>query len=164
MKNNRAVLILVAVMALVCGSVGAEEIPTAEAPAATTSTPSATLNSQSLFTRYSPFRLFDPGRLSFHSSYSFSYFSSSAGSANMGVYTSSIGYQIADPLYMQLDLGIMHQPGALFSGDGRQLDPQIRPNLFLRYAPSQKFSLIVDVRTMPMGLYRPVGGWGYWSR
>jgi hypothetical protein len=153
-----------AAVALVCGGVGAEEVPTHVSTTPATAASAATLNTQSLFTRYSPFRLLDPSRLSFHNSYSFSYFSSSAGSANVGVYTSSIGYQIADPLYMQLDLGILHQPGALFSGDGRQLDPQVRPNLFLRYAPSSKFSLIVDVRTMPMGLYRPGGGWGYWSR
>ena len=153
-----------AVTVLALSGVRAEEAPATAPTTASTTAQTATLNTQSLFTRYSPFRLFDPSRLSFHNSYSLSYFSSSAGSANVGVYTSSIGYQIADPLYMQLDLGVVHQPGALFSGDGRQLDPQVRPNLFLRYAPSPKFSLIVDVRTMPMGLYRPVGGWGYWPR
>jgi hypothetical protein len=164
MKISKALLVTGVTASLAWSGVQAEEAPVPElsAPSIAASTP--TLNTQSLFTRYSPFRLFDPSRLQFHSSYSLSYFSGSAGSANVGVYTSSIGYQISNPLYMQLDLGIVHEPGALFSGDGRQLDPQVRPNLYLRYAPSPKFSLIVDVRTMPLGLYHPTGGWGYWPR
>jgi hypothetical protein len=120
----------------------------------------------SLYTQASPFRLFDSARLRFGQSYSLSYFSGGlAGSQSIGVYMSSIGYQIADPLYVQLDLGILHSPGALFGGDARNLNAQFRPNFMLRYSPSNKFNLIVDVRTLSPYSY---GGFGYrpdlWSR
>lgn len=116
--------------------------------------------STNLYTRYTPFQLLDLSKLSFRHSYSMSYVSSGGYSANRGVYTTSIGYRISDPLYVQLDLGLVHQPGALFGGDSRQLDAQVRPNFFLRYAPSRKFSLIVDVRTMPF--YQTGFGYGRW--
>jgi hypothetical protein len=114
----------------------------------------------SLYTAASPFRLFDPSRLQIGQSYSLSYFSGGpVGSQSVGVYTSSIGYRIADPLFVQLDLGVIHSPGALFGGEGRNLNAQIRPNFMLRYAPSNKFNLIVDVRTFPN--YAPGYGFGY---
>jgi hypothetical protein len=117
----------------------------------------------SLYAAASPFRLFDPTRLKIGQSYSLAYFSGGpAGSQSVGVYTSSIGYRIADPLYVQLDLGVVHSPGALFGGEGRNLDAQIRPNFLLSYAPSDKFSLVVDVRTFPS--YGAGYGYGYGPR
>jgi len=124
----------------------------AQTASGATATPSGQMESgqPSLYTQASPFRLFDPSRLQIAQSYSLSYFSGGpAGSRNVGVYMSSIGYRIADPLYVQLDLGVVHSPGALFGGDGRNLDAQILPNFLLSYAPSSKFNLIVDVRTLP---------------
>lgn len=120
---------------------------------------------KSLYAQASPFRLFDPARIRFGQSYSLSYLSGGGfGAQSIGVYMSSIGYQIAEPLYLQLDLGILHSPGALFGGDARNLNAQIRPNFMLRYAPSNKFNLIVDVRTISPYY----GGFGYrpdlWSR
>lgn len=130
-----------------------------DVPAKTETSPAATptTGATSLYTMNTPFRLFDPGRLSLHQSYSVSYFSGGGHSANLGVYTSSFGYRISDPLYVQLDLAVLHQPGALFSGDSRQLNASVRPNFFLRYAPSSKFNLMVDIRTAPMFNY----GYGY---
>lgn len=132
-------------------------------PPAVSATAEASANvpgSTNLFTQNTPFRLLDLSKLSFRHSYSVSYMSSSGYSASQGVYTTSIGYQISDPLYVQLDLGLLHQPGALFGGDSRQLDASVRPNFFLRYAPSNRFSFTVDVRTMP--LYRNGFGYGRW--
>jgi hypothetical protein len=133
------------------------------APAPATEAGSATFAQPSLYTAASPFRLFDPARLKIGQSYSLSYFSGGpGGSQSVGVYTSSIGYQLADPLYMQLDLGVVHSPGALFGGEGRSLDAQIRPNFFLRYTPSNKFNLLIDVRTFPS--YGGGYGFGYGPR
>ena len=162
MNASQRFLILVA--ASVFGfSVAAAQTP---APAELTET-GAEVSAASvpgLYTGYSPFRLFDPSRLSLYQSYSLSYFSGGFGSSTVGVYMNSIGYRISDPLYVQVDLGLVHSPGALFGGDARNLDARIRPNFHLRYAPSQKFNLIVDIRSAPTHY----GPWGYpssfWTR
>jgi hypothetical protein len=69
----------------------------------------------------------------------------------------SIGYQIARPLYVQLDLGVMHNPGALWGGNSAVSGAQIRPNFLMRYTPSPGFQLLIDVRTVPMYY----GGYGF---
>jgi hypothetical protein len=119
---------------------------------------------QGLYNAATPFRLFDPSRLSIRHSYQLSYFSGSGGSGNVGLFTSSIGYQLARSLYLQLDLGIMHQPSALLSGNSMSEGARILPNFSLRYTPSPKFFLVVDVRTMPGNYYGYGYGPGYWPR
>lgn len=148
MNNHRIISAFVALI-FVCSlasAVLAGDVP--QAPAQDQAS-KPEITAPSLYNAYTPFRLLDLSRLSFHQSYSLSYFSGGGYSANQGVYTTSIGYRIADPLYVQVDLGLVHQPSALFGGDTRQLDARVRPNFFLRYAPSNKFSLSIDVRTMP---------------
>jgi hypothetical protein len=103
----------------------------------------------SLYNAATPFRLLDPSRLTMNHSYSLSYFSGPAGGQSVGMYMNSIGYQIAKPLYIQFDLGIMHNPGALVGSGNATAGARILPNFMLRYNPSPKFNLIVDVRTMP---------------
>jgi hypothetical protein len=134
------------------------------APAAPETDFSTLAEGQGLYNAATPFRLFDPTRLSIHHSYQMSYFSGSMGSGNVGVFTSSFGYQLARSLYVQLDLGIMHQPSALFSGNSLSEGARILPNFSLRYTPSPKFNLIVDVRTMPGNYYGYGYGPGSWSR
>jgi hypothetical protein len=117
----------------------------------------------SLYDAATPFRLFDPSRLTMRHSYSVSYFSgSSSRSGSIGMYMNSIGYQVSRPLYLQLDLGIVHNPGALWGSPSGPAGAQLRPNLFLRYAPSPRFQLIVDFRTVP-AFYHSYGyGYGPW--
>ena len=43
----------------------------------------------------------------------------------------------------------MHDPGALVGSGNATSGARILPNFMLRYNPSPKFNLIVDVRTMP---------------
>jgi hypothetical protein len=125
----------------------AEDVPTTQVAA--NATPAITGNT-SLYQSSSPFRLFDPTRLTFNHSYSLSYFSGgSVGSGSMGLYRGSVGYQISRPLFLQVDVGIVHQPGAMFSNNVNGSNAQILPNLSLRYTPSPKFNLIINVQTMP---------------
>lgn len=112
----------------------------------------------SLYDSATPFRLLDPSRLSMHQSYSLSYFSGPAGGQSVGLYMNSIGYQLARPLYLQVDIGLMHNPGALVGKGDPAAGARILPNFSLRYTPSPKFSLMVDVRTMP-GYNNPYAGY-----
>ena len=158
--NTTRNLSALAALIIVLSAAGMARADDVSVTPAETQTTSGALASTTLYSQFTPFQLLDLSKLTFRHSYSVSYLSSGGYSANRGVYTTSIGYRISDPLYVQLDLGLVHQPGALFGGDSRQLDAQVRPNFFLRYAPSTKFSLIVDVRTMPF--YRSGFGSGHW--
>ena len=59
---------------------------------------------------------------------------------------------------------LMHQPSALLSGNSLSQGARILPNFSMRYTPSPKFHLIVDVRTMPGNYYGYGYGPGYWPR
>lgn len=97
-------------------------------------------------------------------SYSVSYMTGGGVSRSVGLYMNSIGYQISGPLYVQFDLGIVHNPSQLFGGGNVTQGAKVLPNFMLRYAPSPKFQLIVDVRTMPGAQgYYGVPGYGYYS-
>ena len=137
------------VVLLVCIPVFAiaEEPP----PAVVTNTEAPVISGgASLYQSASPFSLFDPSRLTFNQSYSLSYFSGrGTGSQSLGLYSSSIGYQISKPLFLQVDVGILHQPGALLGNSRDGSNAQVLPNLSLRYTPSPKFNLILNVQTMP---------------
>jgi hypothetical protein len=158
----KTILTAAILTALLCSvPVLADQPPT---PAAPENEFETLTEGQGLYNAATPFRLFDPSRLSIRHSYQMSYYSSSVGSGNMGLFTSSIGYQLARSLYLQLDLGIMHQPSALLGGNSLSEGARILPNFSLRYTPSPKFHLIVDVRTMPGNYYGYGYGPGFWSR
>lgn len=142
-----------------------------EVPASTETTGQAAADAQtsSLYNSATPFRLLDPSRLTMNHSYSLSYFSGPAGGQSVGMYMNSIGYQIARPLYLQVDLALVHDPGAIVSGGNATAGARILPNFSLRYTPSPKFNLLVDVRTMPTynspyAGYYPGYGSSYWIR
>ncbi len=158
---------------LACGLVLAVTSARAEVevPAPEQNTGQAAANAQatSLLNANTPFRLLDPSRLTMNHSYSLSYFSGPAGGQSVGMYMNSIGYQIARPLYLQVDIGLVHDPGALVGHGNPNNAARILPNFSLRYTPSPKFNLMVDVRTMPSyyspysGAY-PGYGSSYWIR
>ncbi len=146
---------------LVAASATASEPPLPQGPV---QEQTALPEGNSLYNAASPFRLFDPSRLTMRQSYSVSYMTGGGVSRSVGMYMNSIGYQIARPLYVQFDLGIVHDPGSLFGGGNVSHGARILPNFMLRYTPSPKFQLIVDVRTMPGSQgYYGAPGYGYYS-
>jgi hypothetical protein len=100
--------------------------------------------------------LLDPQRLKLHHSYTFSYFSNSKYSGSMGVYTTTLGYQLSDPLSLTLSLNYLHQPLSVFGKDDTRLKSDILPNFQLHYNPGNSFSLWINVVTLPSSY-----GWGY---
>lgn len=147
--------IVACILVLAVASAGAQvDAPTPEQKAGEAA---AEAQSASLYSANAPFRLLDPSRLTMNHSYSLSYFSGPTGGQSVGMYMNSIGYQIARPLYVQVDIALMHDPGALVGANGAQNGARILPNFSLRYTPSPKFNLFVDVRTMP-NYYSPYAG------
>ena len=140
-------IFVVVIFASLAASAVAEDLPnTVVAQSASPTITGAT----SLYESNSPFRLFDPSKFSIQHSYALSYFSGGgAGSGSMGLYTASVGYQISRPLFLQVDVGVIHEPGALFGNNLNGSNARVLPNLSLRYTPSPKFNLIINVQTMP---------------
>jgi hypothetical protein len=95
------------------------------------------------------FSLLDPARLKLQQSYSFSYFSNSKQSGSLGVYTTTLNYQLSKPLNLTLSLNYLHQPLSVFGRDKTRMKDDILPNFQLQYRPSKSFSLWINVITFP---------------
>jgi hypothetical protein len=106
------------------------------------------------------FSLLDPQRLKMNHSYSFSYFSNGQTSGSFGVYTTTLNYQLSDPLSVTLSLNYLHQPLSAFRQDALTVRNRILPNFQLRYRPNSSFSLWINVLTLPAA-YGP-GNESFW--
>ena len=101
------------------------------------------------------FSLHDPHRLKMSHGYSFSYFSNSKTSGSFGVYTTTLRYQLSDPLSVTMSLNYLHQPLSVFRRDALTVRDRILPNFQLHYGPSSSFSLWINVMTLPSSAYGP---------
>ena len=98
----------------------------------------------------SPVSLFDPSKLTMSQSYSFSYFTGGGHSGNVGLYMNSIEYAIANPLKIRVDLGFLHTPSQLFSGNSSVVRNGVFiPGVSLDWRPSRHFNLRLDYRQQP---------------
>jgi hypothetical protein len=104
--------------------------------------------------------LLNPQRLKMNHSYSFSYFSNGQTSGSFGVYTTTLQYQLSNPLSLTLSLNYLHQPLSLFRRDAPTVDNRILPNFQLHYRPNSSFSLWINVLTLPAA-YGP-GNESFW--
>lgn len=104
--------------------------------------------------------LLDPQRLKMNHSYSFSYFSNGQTSGSFGVYTTTLRYQLSNPLSLTLSLNYLHQPLSVFRRDALRVDNRILPNFQLHYRPNSSFSLWINVLTLPAA-YGP-GNESFW--
>src|SRR3989304_3681627 len=93
------------------------------------------------------FSLLDPSRLQIRNSYSFSYVAAGKYSGSFGLYQTSIGYKVSNPLYVQVDLGYLHQP--LTFKNNLDLNNRFFPNYHLYFNPSQNFHFSIDVLSGP---------------
>ena len=93
--------------------------------------------------------LLDPQRLRISHSYSFSYFSNSNTSGSYGTYTTTLRYQLSNPLSLTLSLNYLHQPLSVFGRNDLKVKNSILPNFQLHYKPSNSFSLWINVLTFP---------------
>jgi hypothetical protein len=98
----------------------------------------------------SGFSLLDPSRFHIHNSYSMSFFSGSGQSGSVGLFMSTIEYQLSQPLSLRVGLGYLHQPLGFLKNNSGPTGGRFLPNATLEYRPSNKFDFIVDFRTIPM--------------
>ena len=97
--------------------------------------------------------LLDPARLRMYHSYTFSYFSNAKTSGSFGVYTTTLKYQLSNPLSLTLSLNYLHQPLSVFQRDDLRIKNTILPNFQLHYRPNNNFSLWIDVVTFLAPFY-----------
>ena len=104
------------------------------------------------------FSLLDPSRIKLHNSYSMSYFSGGGHSASVGLYMSTIEYQLAQPLSIRVGLGYLHQPLGFLGTSGPE-GGEFLPNVRLDWRPSNNMHFSIDYRTVPTSMYNY--GYGY---
>lgn len=90
-----------------------------------------------------PFSLLDFSRVRWSHSYSVSYFSSGPGSSTTGLLSSTMFYDFSPKLSLALNLGLVHDPGALFGNRARAANSSLLPGFALDYHPSDKFRMSI---------------------
>lgn len=106
------------------------------------------------------FSLLDPSRLHISNSYSLSYFSGGGQSQSVGLYMSTVDYQLSRPLSLRVGIGYLHQPLGFLNSNTSTVGNEILPNVRLDYRPSESFHFMVDYRTIPSSDYYGGYGWG----
>ncbi len=104
----------------------------------------------------SPFSLIDLSRIRWSHSYSVSYFSGGNHGSSVGMLTSSMFYPISSKLSLTFNLGVVHNPGALWGNGDTQAS--LFPGFRLDYRPSDKVFMSLSVQQCPWyysSYYRP---------
>ena len=113
------------------------------------------------------FSLFDPSKLKMSQSYSFGYYSGQGGSGSIGYYLNSLEYRISNPLKVRVDLGFLHNPGAMLSRNSSiSKSGAFIPGVSVDWRPSPNFNFRLDVRQIPYTGYNNYNGYynpGYWE-
>lgn len=100
----------------------------------------------------SPFSLIDLSRVKWSHSYSVGFFSGGGYSGSMGLYNTSMLYEISSQLSLTVNLGISHNTGAIW-GDGSS-DANFLPGFRLDYHPSESFRMSLGIQRYT-GYYVP---------
>jgi hypothetical protein len=111
----------------------------------------------------SPWSLLDLSRIRWSNSYSVAFFSGGGSSGSMGVLNTSLFYEFSSKLALTVNLGVAHNPGAIW-GRGEN-NATFYPGFRLDYRPSDKVSMSLQVERVngyyitPDGFryYRPYG-------
>jgi hypothetical protein len=149
MKTFSKILVLIILVALVTAPVQAQlksDMPDIE---------QTTNNGIGLEPAKTPFSLLDFSRIKWSNSYSVAFFSGSGTSGSAGLLNTTMFYEISTKLSMSVNLGILHNTGAIW-GDGNS-DASLLPSFMLDYHPSDKFSMSVMFQT----LRGSFGNYGY---
>lgn len=108
----------------------------------------------------------DLSRLNISHSYSIGYFSGGGISGSQAMYNGTIQYQLANPLTLTLNFGVMHDPSALWGGQSQLgTDTKIYPSGMLDWRPSENFRMQVGFSSYPATRYVSpfsLGGYDYW--
>jgi len=96
------------------------------------------------------FGWFDPSRFTMHNSYSLSYMTSGGKGLSLGTLTSSLAYQISNPLSVQFDVSLMHSPYNNLGGNfSKEISGVYLSRAELNYRPSKNTLLQIQYRQLP---------------
>lgn len=109
----------------------------------------------------SPWSLLDMSRISWSHSYSVSFFSGGGTSSSVGLLQTSMLYDISDKLKLTVNLGMLHNPSALWN-DGDS-NARFLPGFRLDFRPSDKVSMTLEVQQVAGYYMTPYGYSGYRS-
>ncbi|MBN1212617.1 MAG: hypothetical protein JXA92_08565 [candidate division Zixibacteria bacterium] len=98
----------------------------------------------------SPFSLLDFSRMKWSHSYSLSYFSGGGYSGSVGVLNTSMFYEFSSKLSLNVNLGIMHNAGAIWGDENN--NATLLPGFLLDYHPSNNLSVSIGMQRVS-GLY-----------
>ena len=103
-----------------------------------------------------PFSLIDLSRIHWSNSYSFSYFSGGGTSGSVGMYTGNLLYEFSNSLSLDFQIGIAHNPGALFDRT-QGTDASFLPGATLDFHPSENFRITAGFSTQYGNYNYPLG-------
>lgn len=112
--------------------------------------------SESMLRRASPsyfLSWFNPNNFMMRHQFSMSYASFGGRGMSLANYTSSMFYRFADPLDVRVDVSMLYSPYSSFGTD--DLNRVYISNAELNYRPWENFSLQLQYRQLPMGMYSP---------
>lgn len=108
----------------------------------------------------------DPARFSMSHSYTFSVMSLGGHSFSQGVYLNSMSYQVSDPVRVNVEWGVQHQPFGGNAFGSQQPSSFFLSGASVEYKPSQNFKIDVQYSNYPtMYHYQRRSGFGsgLWS-
>jgi len=111
----------------------------------------------------SPFSLIDLSRVKWSNSYSVGFFSGGGTSSTTGLYVGSMFYEFSKSLSLDLQVGIGHNPGALFNSQLNS-DARFYPSFKLDYHPSDKFQLLIGFQSIPGNYYNSGSMYNFYNR
>jgi len=94
--------------------------------------------------------LLDPSKFHMSQSYSLSFFSYGKAMLNQGLYLNTMSYRFSDPLWMQVQIGYLHQPFGQTSGIMSSNGKLFLHRASVVYTPSEKFTVMFDYQSMPV--------------
>jgi hypothetical protein len=146
--DMRLTLAIGVILILVAGLVSAQEADVATLQNAASSNPLG------LKPAPSPSGLLDLSKATFSHSYSISFFSGGHTSGSLGLLNSSMLYQFSPKLSLTLNLGVLHNTGALWGSGDREAT--LLPGFHLDYHPSRSFRMSVTYQRYS-GYFSPYG-------
>lgn len=99
------------------------------------------------------FGWFDPSRFSMRNSYSLSYTTSGGKGFSLGTLTSSLAYQISNPLSVQFDISLINSPYNNLGGNfSKEISGVYLSGAELNYRPSKNTLFQIQFQQVP-GMY-----------
>jgi hypothetical protein len=96
---------------------------------------------------------FDLSRIHISQSYSIGFFSGGGTSGSQALYNGTLTYQLAQPLTLTLNMGILHDPSSLWGNNRFGTSAKFLPSGWLDWRPSKNFMMSIGFETRPASYY-----------